>query len=215
MKSFRAVVFMFVLTLVFTGLVSLVKVINDDRIEKNQVVKMQRVVLKVLGLAEGKESTDEVLRLFTERVEPVKIKDRTMYVGYETKDRKKVKGYAFPVQGAGFWGQIYGMVAVTPKADRIMGLAFYKHSETPGLGARMTEKWFTDQFKTVKLHPLKGDEKFFYLKPPGPDHAPNELDAITGASRTTEAVENFLNSELKLFLDNYFKALQNEQGKNG
>ena len=109
-------------------------------------------------------------------------------------------GYAFPIGGPGFWGPVYGMVAVDPKAIKILGVAFYKHSETPGLGARITENWFTKQFQGLPLHPIEGDKKIFYLKPAGTGGAREELDAVTGATGTSRAVEAFVNRELDHFL---------------
>ena len=46
----------------------------------------------------------------------------------------------------------------------------------------------------------------FYLTPPGEKKAANDLDAITGASRTSEAVEHFLNRELDMFLRDFQKS---------
>jgi Na+-transporting NADH:ubiquinone oxidoreductase subunit C len=96
------------------------------------------------------------------------------------------------------------MVGVDPEGSKILGVSFYKHSETPGLGGRITEDWFKMQFKGLKLYPLKEDKKIFYLKAAGSKKAPNELDAITGATGTSRAVEAFLNQELDLFLQKIF-----------
>jgi len=92
------------------------------------------------------------------------------------------------------------MVAVGPEASKILGIAFHKHTETPGLGARMTEAWFTNQFKGLPLYPIEGEKRIFYLKTAGTEKAHNELDAITGATGTSRAVEAFLNKELDHFL---------------
>jgi Na+-transporting NADH:ubiquinone oxidoreductase subunit C len=92
------------------------------------------------------------------------------------------------------------MVGVDPHATKILGIAFYKHTETPGLGGRITEDWFSSQFKGLPLHPIEGDQKIFYIKPAGTRGAPNELDAITGATNTSSAVEAFLNDDLDYFL---------------
>jgi len=49
-KRLYSIVFMFVLTFVFAAVVSAVKVHNEERIQINQQVKLQRVILKVLGV---------------------------------------------------------------------------------------------------------------------------------------------------------------------
>jgi Na+-transporting NADH:ubiquinone oxidoreductase subunit C len=106
------------------------------------------------------------------------------------------------------------MVAVGPNATKILGLAFYRHSETPGLGARMTEDWFTKQFSGLSLYPITGQKKIFYLKPEGTGKDPNELDAITGATNTSAAIESFLNRDLDQFLREIWDSVRKEAEKN-
>ena len=199
---------MFLITLFFTSVVSAVKLFNEERIETNQRVKLQRIILQVLGMPVKRGASDlDVVRTFERRVKRVEVKEKDLYVGYE-KDGKTISGYAFPVGGPGFWGPIHGMVAVDPGASQILGIAFYRHSETPGLGARMTEDWFTKQFVGLPLYPVEGDRKIFYLKTTGPKKGPNELDAITGATGTSRGIETFLNEELERFLRELWPSLR-------
>jgi Na+-transporting NADH:ubiquinone oxidoreductase subunit C len=199
-KQVLSVVYMFLITLFFASLVSAVKVLSERKIESNQALKLQQIVLKVLGIPVEKRISDEdLMQLYRMRVKNIEVQETTLYVGYE-EDGRSIAGYAFPVGGPGFWGPIQGMVGVDPEGTKVLGIAFYKHSETPGLGGRITEDWFADQFKDLPLHPIEGDRNIFYLKPEGTAKAPNELDAITGATNTSSAVEAFLNHELDYFL---------------
>jgi Na+-transporting NADH:ubiquinone oxidoreductase subunit C len=204
-RRLYSIVFMFVLTFVFAAVVSAVKVHNEERIQINQQVKLQKIILQVLGVPVPEKAPNrEVMQSFERRVKPVEVKGQTLYIGY-AEDGRKITGYAFPVSGAGFWGPVYGMVSVDPEASRILGIAFYRHSETPGLGARITESWFTKQFAGLPIFPVAGDKKIFYLKPAGPGKGPNELDAITGATGTSRAVEAFVNRDLDRFLREAWK----------
>jgi Na+-transporting NADH:ubiquinone oxidoreductase subunit C len=204
---------MFLITLLFTSMVSAVKILNEERIERNEKIKLQRIILEVLGMPVTKETPDAaVVRLFQGRVKAVNVDDKIIYVGYEEGGRN-ISGYAFPVGGPGFWGPIDGLVAVDERATRIIGIAFYKHSETPGLGARMTEPWFRDQFKGLPLFPVEGGRRIFYLKPQGTGSAPNELSAITGATGTSRAVEAFLNKDLDHFLKKLWGTLKQGRDK--
>ena len=45
--------------------------------------------------------------------------------------------YVLPVEGMGLWGTMYGFVAIDKDLNTIQGLTFYKHKETPGLGAEI------------------------------------------------------------------------------
>jgi Na+-transporting NADH:ubiquinone oxidoreductase subunit C len=205
-----SIFYMFVLTFFFTSLVSGVKVFNEEKIERNQRVKLQRIILSVLDGPIKEDTADsEVVQVFDERVEAIEVKERTIYVGYG-EDNRTVTGYAFPIGGPGFWGPIYGMVGVGPEASEILGIAFYKHSETPGLGARISEPWFTKQFEGLPLHAIEEDDKIFYLKAEGTGKAPNELDAVTGATGTSRAVEAFVNQELDRFVRKTRGALKNK-----
>lgn len=210
-KIVYSVGYMFVIALIFTSLVSMVKLTNEDKIERNQQFKLQKTILKVLEIDITKaNSPQDMYELFNNRIEATRIKERDFYIGYE-EDGKTVRGYAFQVFGPGFWGPIYAMVAIDFNASSMIGIAFYKHSETPGLGARISEDWFAEQFSGVTLHPIEGKNKIFYLSAKKLGKEQNDLDAITGASRTSDAVEDFLNIELDLFLKEYRNSLKKGQ----
>jgi len=199
-KRVLSVVYMFWITLFFASLVSAVKLMNDKRIERNQTIKLQSIILRVLQIPTPEQMPEQALsRLFADRVKEIDVQGKTLYVGYE-EDGRTIRGYALPVGGPGFWGPIQGMVGIAPDAAKVLGIAFIKHSETPGLGGRITESWFTDQFEDLPLFPIEGERNIFYLKPEGTSRAANELDAITGATNTSSAVETFMNRELDHFL---------------
>lgn len=199
---------MFFITLFFTSIVSGVKVLNEERIERNQKAKLQRIILSVLQIPRNGEPSDEkVNQIFETRIKSIQVEGTTLYLGYD-EEGKTILGYAFPVGGPGFWGPIFGMVAVDSEASKILGIAFYKHAETPGLGARITEDWFKDQFNGLPIFPVEEGKKIFYLKPEGTGEAPNELDAVTGATGTSRAVEGFLNNGLDRYLREVWKAVK-------
>ena len=211
-KRIFSIIYMFLITLLFTSMVSAVKLFNEERIQRNEKIKLQRIILEVLDMPVHKGTSDaEVARLFKGRVKAVNVKDTILYVGYQ-EGGSDIRGYAFPVGGPGFWGPIEGIVAVDKTASRIIGIAFYRHSETPGLGARITEPWFRDQFKGLRIFPIQGDRKIFYLKPEGTGQGPSDLTAITGATGTSRAVEAFLNRDLDHFLEKLWGTLKEKRG---
>lgn len=207
-KQAASIVYMFLITLFFASLVSAVKFINEAKIETNRIVKLQRLILKVLDIPTPEDiSNNELALLFSSLVKDVQTGQKTLYIGYE-KDGRTIRGYAVPVGGPGFWGPIEGLVGISPDASRVLGLAFYKHNETPGLGGRITEDWFSEQFSGLPLYPIEGEQNIFYLTPEGTQKEANELDAITGATNTSSAVETFLNKELDLFLKEIWGAIE-------
>jgi Na+-transporting NADH:ubiquinone oxidoreductase subunit C len=199
-KGIFSVGYMFLITLCFTSLVSAVKVLNDEKIHRNEDLKLQKIILKVLAIPVSEKISDQdVVALFLKRVKTTEAGGKTVYIGKE-EEGEAIKGFAFPIGGAGFWGPISGVVAVNPDASEIIGIAFYRHSETPGLGGRVTEDWFTSQFVGIPVYAIEDNKKIFSLKPAGTGEAPNELDAITGATGTSRGVEAFVNQELDHFL---------------
>ena len=199
-KGFFSVIYMFVLTLIFTSAVSGVYVINKDRIALNDRLKLQRIILRVLAIQVPENTPDEQMaQIFDNKVRTREWEGHTVYVGL-AEDGKTVEGYAFPLYGAGFWGPIDGMMGVDPKLETVLGIAFYRHTETPGLGGRIAEQWFSRKFEGKKIRDAGPDQEYFVFKPPGMASEPYEVDAITGASGTSHAVEKFLNANLRDYL---------------
>ncbi len=199
-KRLFSVAYMFGLTFFFTALVSGIYEINQDRIAINERIKLQRIVLRVLGIIPEPGTPDiRVEEIFERRVKRQEAQGRILYRGFSG-DGKTVTGYAFPLFGPGFWGPIYGMMGIDPALDKVIGIAFYRHSETPGLGGRITEAWFTGQFAGKRLFTGEREGKYFTLVPSGTARAENEVDAITGATGTSRAVEGLIDASLKDYL---------------
>lgn len=134
---------------------------------------------------------------------------------YADETRRTLVGIALPVRGTGFWDLIEGRLALSPDLKTITGLVFLAQKETPGLGGRIMEPAFTDQFsrearRRAGLDPLRAepptapDRPFLYIgrgTPTGPadPRYDRSVDAITGATQTSLAVERFLNTDLRRF----------------
>ncbi|MFA7672217.1 MAG: FMN-binding protein, partial [Sphaerochaetaceae bacterium] len=87
--------------------------------------------------------------------------------------------------GPGLWGTISIMVGFEDDLKTLSGVSIVSQNETPGLGARIEEKWFTAQFS--------GKQGPFRLVEEGTASSPDEIDAITGATRTSESFRNIMN----------------------
>ena len=199
-KRLFSVIYMFLLTFFFTAMVSGIHEINKERIAINEEIKLQKIILEVLGIQVGPETPDlRIRQIFEERVKIEKREGKTLYRGLE-EDGRAFIGYAFPLFGPGFWGPIYGVMAIDPKLQTVLGIAFYRHSETPGLGGRISEDWFGEQFKGKRLLSVGEDQRYFYLRPPMRARAANEVDAITGATGTSKAVERLIDRSLRNYL---------------
>jgi Na+-transporting NADH:ubiquinone oxidoreductase subunit C len=139
------------------------------------------------------------------------IAEKTMLPLYTWSEDGKVAKYAFPVSGPGLWSVVYGYLALDHDLATIVGVTFYKHGETPGLGGECSEDWFQDGFKTKKVwadgdlldfEVVKGTVEGQY--PDGNDHA---VDGISGATMTGNGIEAFLREDLKHY-NRYFKTVR-------
>jgi Na+-transporting NADH:ubiquinone oxidoreductase subunit C len=93
--------------------------------------------------------------------------------------------YVIPFAGAGLWGKISLMVGFEADLSTLSGVAIVSQNETPGLGARIEEPWFTAQFA--------GKQGPFRIVEEGTATAPDQMDAITGATRTSESIQSIMN----------------------
>lgn len=101
-----------------------------------------------------------------------------------------------PCYGAGLWGPIWGYLAVTEDGKTIAGAVFDHKSETPGLGAKITEDFFQGQFPGKKFS--EGEERFAVVKG-GAKGAENGVDAISGATITSQALGKTINTWSKYY----------------
>ncbi len=199
-KRIFSVLYMFAITFVFTAMVSGIYAVNEERIAVNEKVKLSRIILRVLKIEVPPHAPDaEILAVFDKRISKTTQGDRYYYRGV-AQDGMTAVGYAFPLEGPGLWGPIYGMMGVDADLRKVLGVAFYAHTETPGLGGRITEDWFVKQFEGKQLKPMEPADKYFSLVKQGKSTRPNEVDGITGASITSTSVERFMNKDIHLYL---------------
>lgn len=187
-KILFPVLFMVGITVVYTLSLALVNEASLSRIEEQNALITQKAILYVLNI-ENDGTQSAIQNIFKEKIETVnESKDSKPYYVYRSEGA--VKGYVFNYTGKGLWGSISGYAAFSQDFSTLLGLEFTSHSETPGLGGRIDEPWFKDQFRGLDLS----------NQPPvrmNPETGGN-VDGITGATLTGTAVKNILN---ELILD--------------
>lgn len=117
--------------------------------------------------------------------------------------------YVVPVYGMGLWGALWGYISINKDGKTVYGSYFSHQSETAGLGALITEKKFQDQFKNkvifdnskVLLSVVKAGKKVNGL----PNNS--RCDAVTGATLTSDGVDEMLKTSLKKYT-NIFKNIK-------
>lgn len=177
------IIFMVVMTVVCVGAVSVIYQQSKGRIDLNQEMFVRKAVLQAAGILPEKADAAKISEVFQAEVKEVGK-------GKEKYYKVKNGSYVFPVTGTGLWGKIDAVVGLDKNLKTIAGISFTDNNETPGLGARITESWFCNQFRNKK-----GPMSFV---PEGTkNEADNEFDQITGATITSNAVKDMVNRVLK------------------
>ncbi|MFL2859399.1 MAG: FMN-binding protein [Pontiellaceae bacterium] len=115
--------------------------------------------------------------------------------------------YAFPISGKGLWSVLYGYLAIDSDIETIVGISFYAHKETPGLGAEIEKSWFQDQFKNKKIYENGIVANFKVLKP-GSDNDKYSVDGISGSTITSKGVENLLKADAEIYAKYFFNKIK-------
>ena len=162
----------------------------------------------------GERSGDREDAFMSNMEKIVKEKDRSkrllpVFV-YDNGDQKK---YVLQTRGQGLWDAIWMYLALNEDLNSISGAVFGHKSETPGLGAEITDsETFYGQFENNK-NLFDSDGNFIsikVLKGTGNDKAsqPHYVDGITGATMTCNGVNGMFQKELEDYV-NFLKKNQN------
>ena len=153
---------------------------TEDKIAQRAVETKNKAMKTVLPSA---ASFEEQLG---ENDAPIALEQGGMITSYA----KGGDGYAFSVETKGFDKGLNLMIGIDGEG-KISGFTVVSSNETPGLGAKAkSEGWFDDKF-TGK----SGDIKVVKTE----TNAPDEVQAITGATITSKAVTNAVKDVQKFY----------------
>ncbi len=207
---------------VFTAVIMTFHVATADIVKRNERLLEDKALVEIFF---GREKLDELLNVSQEdvtefverRIEHDSIADpqtgegMTLLIAYEgdkvgdaPRSAETIVGYGFAISGVGFWARIDGLLTVSKDLTTIKGVYFLRHSETPGLGGRITEDEFRMSFVGLDITQPGVGERFVYIggdKPSSPTSPKygRHVDAITGATGTSIAVERFVNKDIARF----------------
>ena len=205
-RSAYVIAFAGIVSAVFTAAIMSLHAATSPRVQRNEKLFRERALVEVFDLSKGGALSDEqVLAIYSRQVRPgATVTDPetgTSFKLFEAVDADgKVIGYALPIWGVGFWARIDGYLAVTPDLQRVLGVTFLDHSETPGLGGRITEPAWRRTFHGLDVSEPAAGGEYIYIG--GGDTGPargRRVDAITGATGTCNALMRFLNKRLAEF----------------
>ena len=176
--SSRMVVVLTGVGLLSGGFLASVGILTKDRIALNKKMEIERAIVSVVpGSVAGETLYEE--------------KEFIVYGGKN--EAGDLQGFAIYTSGIGFQDKIVLMIGVDASLSRLNSLAVLDQKETPGLGAKITDRpsflvyWENKDFTRT----------FSLRKPPAPapeSLSASEVNTITGATISSEAVLSIVNA---------------------
>ena len=218
------IIFTMLITTILAFVLSSVYSSLEEQTERNFQADIKKNILSSLGFTPDKDSPwttenvekifknsiisividkngDIVPEMFPEDIDP-KI-HKNFYPLYKKMINGKVDGFAIPISGKGLWGTMYGYFAIEPDGATAKGITFYKHVETPGLGAEVDKPWFQQNYQGKKFidenGALIGIQTVKGKVDESSDEAYHQVDGISGATITSRGLNKFLLKDLQIY----------------
>ncbi len=147
-----------------------------------------------------------------------KAPEDRLYPVYILRENDARIAYTIPIIGKGLWSKLYGYLSLNSDFNTIRGITFYKHGETPGLGAEIAAEWFQKNFQGKKIldesgefvsvSVVKGKADNFYDEP----KISHYVDGISGATITSRGVTAMLKKDLNNYLPFFAQKRVNYSG---
>lgn len=110
-------------------------------------------------------------------------------------ESEQLEGYILPVYGKGLWSTLYGFIALQEDRQTVLGITFYEHAETPGLGGEVDNPNWKKQWPGKVALDDGGEVEIQVIKGKmGSDDpaAKNTVDGLSGATITTKGVNGLV-----------------------
>ena len=117
----------------------------------------------------------------------------TVYVVENTDG--SIKTLILPIHGYGLWSTLYGFMALESDLQTVVGLGFYQHAETPGLGGEVDNPNWKAQWQGKVVYDESGDVDISVIKgsvDPNSPKAEHQVDGLAGAILTSRGVESLV-----------------------
>lgn len=187
------VVFMVLLAGILTFLLAVINEVSLPVIEFNQKIELQEKILSVFNILPEEATPQEIDELFKENIKEEDYEGKKLYIQEENGESV---AFAVPFDGPGLWGSIDGYLGIKSDLKTVTGIEFIKQEETPGLGGRIAEPEYKEQFRNLDISDSSSGEIVINKPAPG-----GNIDAITGATQTSTFVTNMINEDIMNFIN--------------
>ncbi len=218
-KNLYTVVYATIMVVVVAVVLALASSLLKERQQRNIEIERKQMILRSVHLAQDAAKSgdkdsyieQEYKKYITDTIIIKKGKELALYICKVESDEKF---YIIPLHGTGLWGPVWGYISIKSDFNTVYGAVFDHKSETPGLGAEIATPEFSGHFRDKRIFDEKGE--FVAIKVvKGGAAAGNyhQVDAISGGTITSQAVEQMIYKNIREYLD-YFTANLAE-GKSG
>lgn len=107
----------------------------------------------------------------------------------------KLEALILPIRGYGLWSTLHGFLALKPDLNTVIGLGFYQHAETPGLGGEVDNPKWKASWTGKTLFDADGKPNIQIIKGgvnQASHDAGHQIDALAGATLTSKGVDHLL-----------------------
>lgn len=182
----RMILFILIFGSILTTALVAVNFYTTPIINKNEEITLKSSVLKALNIPFEEGNVTDIETQFDNNVDRKTADGVTYYLSTDGT-------YAFLFEGSGLWGPIRGVLAMKRDVQTIQRITIIHQEETPGLGSRIAEQEYLENFQGKTFSPeldLTGE---------GKADENNEIDAITGATLSCNAFVKILNEQHKKY----------------
>lgn len=111
---------------------------------------------------------------------------------YVVEGANGVETVILPVKGYALWSTVYGFLAVGSDLNSVVGIGFYEHAETPGLGGEIDNPKWKALFPGKKLYNDQGQVGLGVIKGSAPQDSEFLIDGLSGATLTSRGIDNMI-----------------------
>ncbi len=173
--------------------------------------QFERVEAKLVDLDTGKFSSEisiETYDQFKAAKDPALSKELSAEVDVASISRREkyakvyvvngsagVEKVVLPIRGYGLWSTLKGFIALEADLNTVIGLGYYDHGETPGLGGEVDNPKWKAIWPGKKVYAADGSVAISVIKgvvtssTPGAEH---KVDGLSGATLTSKGVDYML-----------------------
>ncbi len=202
-QNLKLLFFVIILASVTSILLIGMDALTADRIEQNEEAKLKSFVLNANEISFNYGNIHDV---FDEKINIVTIEmmEGNSLVNYVFYQNEATGAISYEFIGDGVWGKISGIITLESDFETIVNISIISQVETPGLGGIVAEENYLKQFVGKSFI----ENEIYIIKKDSVENADNEVDAISGATRTSSSFNVILNTSYQAYKDAWMSSLE-------